>query len=153
MKAIEYFAFSFLLITTGGIARDCIPFVTVPQVLQNASKYHRQIIVIEGWTRSGPEYFTIQATKEPLQREQIWLENLKLIKATEALRRGQKKLRATNEPALDQDAQQKYRRFFSLKMPTHVVVKGEFQVLKESVPGYGSYKYYLIVYEVISIEE
>jgi hypothetical protein len=153
MRTVRYFVIFFMVIAAGAVARECIPFVTVQQLLQNAQNYHRQIIVVDGWTRRGLEYFTIQATKEPFQREQIWLDNIDFIKATEARWPEDKKYRATSEPVLDLEAQRKYRKLFSLKRPTHVILKGEFQTSRESEFGDGSFRHRLILYEVISIEK
>ncbi len=153
MRGTKHLVVFFLAIAANAIAHDCIPFVTMQQLLQNPQNYNRQIIVIEGWTRRGLEYFAIQAAKEPYQREQIWLDNIDFIKATEARWPEDRKYRATKEPMLDLEAQQKYKKLFSLTKPTHVVVMGEFQTSIESGFGDGSFRHRLILYKVISIEK
>jgi hypothetical protein len=145
-------AFIITSIFTFASDTDCIPFVTFKQLMQSPGDYNRKVIVVEGWTRRGLEFFALQAVKEPLQKELIWIDNIDFVRATEKLLPAKIKYRATKEPILDRAAEIKYQKLFAHKKPAHVVLKGEFQTLEEEVPGYGSFQYNLIVYEVISIE-
>jgi hypothetical protein len=135
------------------------PYLTVDELLRDASLHNRTIVTVSGWLHSGWEYGFLQPDRDkyPSQNEAIWLDDIELVKANEQRWPEMKNDRATTEPTLSPAGQELYRKYRRL-CPKYgappfivpVILRGEFQT--SDTPTFNFEHYHrLIVYEVISI--